>query len=138
MLPVTVLSGLRPRPGLGWLVPVQPLVHPATDLLVLRSIACLHRAEKLVVVAFDRHHIVIGQLAPLSLERFASHPRPPWFKLLVLVQASCASLPRRNLRTRTNTCMTRRAPGVRKRNEGSFNVMSASSDANALAQTPRT
>src|SRR5215469_1772067 len=120
MLPVTVLSGLRPRPGLGWLVPVQPLVHPATDLLVLRSIACLHRAEKLVVVAFDRHHIVIGQLAPLcvefsfqlfplSLERFASHPRPPWFKLLVR-----RSIDATFERARTRSCMTRRAPGVRK------------------------
>src|SRR5262244_2950306 len=95
MLPVTVLSGLRPRPGLGWLVPVQPLVHPATDLLVLRSIACLHRAEKLVVVAFDRHHIVIGQLAPLcvefpfqlfplSFELLSIHPNPPCLKILVL------------------------------------------------------
>src|SRR5215472_8374713 len=95
MLPVTVLSGLRPRPGLGWLVPVQPVVHPATDLLVLRSIACLQRTEKLVVVAFDRHHIVIGQLAPLflefsfqlfplSFELLAIHSNPPWLKIHVL------------------------------------------------------
>src|SRR5262245_40547845 len=82
------LSGLRHRTGLGRLVSVKPLVHPTTDLLFLLSISFLQRARKLVVIAFDLHQIVIGELAPLffefslelfplSLELFAIHGRPP-------------------------------------------------------------